>query len=250
MGNNLRPVQKEHREIDCETIHCKPVNQFLQPSFKYKYANRLCLYRSEKLEISPEELNTIKQLIQKSKENIAEGKVNPIQEQLNKLEGERPLKLIIDTDIGTDIDDVLTLLAICHISPEEVELLGVTTNYYPTKCRKYVARAILDAAGLQHVPVFAGSSYLCGTHRPIFLHGNEGEGLNLSEEELKKLWEPVSEEEDETVEFLNNTVCKYSGKVSVIAIGMMTNCLILFIKFDYYLLFFIINMIIIIYLCK
>ena len=91
-------------------------------------------------------------------------------------------------DVGTDADDVLALVAALNLPTEDVEILGLTTNYYPAKVRKRVAEAVLAAAGRGDIPVVAGSDYVMGTHRGTFLVGNEGEGLpDLSEEELAAL---------------------------------------------------------------
>jgi inosine-uridine nucleoside N-ribohydrolase len=40
---------------------------------------------------------------------------------------QKPVKLIFDTDIGTDIDDSLALLALLNLPKEDVELIGITT---------------------------------------------------------------------------------------------------------------------------
>ena len=202
--------------------------------FGYRYSRRLCVYRTEKLEISPEEKETIDKLIEESRRHYEEhnqqqqqlqkGFKSEIQRQLDALDGERPLKIVIDTDVGTDIDDVLALLTMVHMNKDDVQLLGVTTNYHPTRLRQHIARAILDAANMSHVPVYAGPSYLCGTHRQIFHHGNEGEGLGLSEAQHEDLWQPTRDES--AIEFLNAVVREpqnRSRSVSVVAIGIPTN---------------------------
>ena len=45
------------------------------------------------------------------------------------------------------------------------------------------------AARMAQIPIIAGSSQLCGTHRTLFHHGNEGEGLSWSPEEKLAAWE-------------------------------------------------------------
>jgi len=200
---------------------------FVSDEFGYRYSRRLCMYRTEKLEISPEEKQTIDKLVQQSRQHYEEQQQNyysEIQRRLDALDGERPLKIVIDTDVGTDIDDVLALLAVVHMNKSDVELLGVTTNYHPTRLRQHIARAILDAANMNHVPIYAGPSYLCGTHRHIFHHGNEGEGLGLSEEQHHELWQPTRDES--AIEFLNSVVREpqnRSRSVTVVAIGIPTN---------------------------
>ena len=41
-----------------------------------------------------------------------------LQQELEALAGRRPLKLIIDTDIGSDFDDVMALLMVLNLPPE------------------------------------------------------------------------------------------------------------------------------------
>lgn len=74
-------------------------------------------------------------------------------------------KVLIDTDIGDDIDDALALaLALC--SPE-IELLGVTTVFGDTKSRAYLAAHILEVYGHKEIPVAVGQQNpLLFRHRP------------------------------------------------------------------------------------
>lgn len=64
-------------------------------------------------------------------------------------------KIIIDCDPGQD-DAVALLLAFA--SPDELELLGITTvgGNVPLALTQRNARMMCDLAGMQHVPVFAG----------------------------------------------------------------------------------------------
>ncbi len=65
-----------------------------------------------------------------------------------------PIPIIIDTDIGEDIDDLLTL-AFAANSPE-FEILAVTTVDGDTAGRGRIARRVLSLYGQGHVPVSAG----------------------------------------------------------------------------------------------
>jgi purine nucleosidase len=65
-----------------------------------------------------------------------------------------PINLIIDTDIGDDIDDALAI-AFALNSPE-LKLLGVTTVYGNTMVRAKIAKCLLNTAGFEHIQVFAG----------------------------------------------------------------------------------------------
>ena len=66
----------------------------------------------------------------------------------------RKYNILIDTDIGDDIDDALALsLALC--SPE-IALLGVTTVFGDTQKRAHLATHILEVFRHEDIPVAAG----------------------------------------------------------------------------------------------
>ncbi len=67
------------------------------------------------------------------------------------------IKIIIDTDIGGDIDDAFAICMAMH-SPE-VELLGVTTVYQDTEKRAKIAARLLRLGGCSDIPVVAGEKY-------------------------------------------------------------------------------------------
>ena len=77
----------------------------------------------------------------------------------------RKHNILIDTDIGDDIDDALALaLALC--SPE-IELLGVTTVFGDTQKRALLAAHVLRVFGREDIPVAAGQQMpLLLRHRP------------------------------------------------------------------------------------
>lgn len=65
-------------------------------------------------------------------------------------------KVILDTDIGGDIDDAFALALI--VSSPEFELLGVTAAWGDTQLRARVADRMLCETGMSSVPVMAGVS--------------------------------------------------------------------------------------------
>ena len=73
--------------------------------------------------------------------------------------------VLIDTDIGDDIDDALALaLAVC--SPE-IELCGVTTVFGDTQRRAQLAAHLLHIFGRNDIPIAAGlQTPLQPRHRP------------------------------------------------------------------------------------
>jgi inosine-uridine nucleoside N-ribohydrolase len=65
-----------------------------------------------------------------------------------------PQLVIIDTDIGDDIDDAFAL-ALALKSPE-LKILGVTTTFGDTELRARLLERYLKAAGRPDIPIFAG----------------------------------------------------------------------------------------------
>jgi purine nucleosidase len=65
------------------------------------------------------------------------------------------LKILVDTDIGTDVDDVLAL-AVALAVPERLDLVAVTTVAGDTEMRARIASQLLLAAGRSDVDVCAG----------------------------------------------------------------------------------------------
>ena len=68
--------------------------------------------------------------------------------------GSSPQRVIIDTDIGDDIDDAFAL-ALALKSPE-LKILGVTTTFGNTEMRARLLDRYLQAVGRNDIPVFAG----------------------------------------------------------------------------------------------
>ncbi len=70
---------------------------------------------------------------------------------------EPPLKLLLDTDIGADIDDEMTLIYLLN-SPE-IDLRGVTTVHGNPESRANSAREIIDVMERGgEIPVYAGAA--------------------------------------------------------------------------------------------
>ncbi len=126
--------------------------------------------------------------------------------------------LVIDTDIGSDIDDALALLLAFHLT--DVNILGITTVYGDSALRAKIACKIVQAAGLD-IPIAAGIEEPQGSPLPIWYAGTEGQGV-LTPEEVKA---PLSDFSinDNAVDLLIETVLAQPGKVTVVALGALTN---------------------------
>ncbi len=116
------------------------------------------------------------------------------------------IPIILDTDIGTDIDDAFALALILH-SPE-LDLLGVTTVSGDTPERARLAAKLLREAGRPDVPVAAGKP---GRPLPIDQCG-WAEGFSS----------PALTQQP-AVEFLKEQFEKHPGEITLVPIGPLTN---------------------------
>ncbi len=84
-----------------------------------------------------------------------------------------PIPLLLDTDIGDDVDDVFALLqAALH---PDLSLRGVTTVLGETAHRARICKKMLELAGRPDVPVAIGRSHtLSDRTRPPFEHSATG----------------------------------------------------------------------------
>ena len=84
-------------------------------------------------------------------------------------------RIVLDTDIGTDVDDALAL-ALALASPE-LELVAVTTVSGDTTLRGRIAARLLALAGRTDVPVHAGCAEPLGGTAGFAWFGHEGDGI-------------------------------------------------------------------------
>ena len=96
------------------------------------------------------------------------------------------IKIILDTDIGTDVDDVCAL-ALALSSPE-IELAAVTTVFDNVAVRSRMAAKVLEIAGRTDVPVGIGLSQTLLRNRPLHWAGWEGDGLLGPEDADREPW--------------------------------------------------------------
>ena len=125
------------------------------------------------------------------------------------------MKVVLDTDIGDDVDDALALALV--LSCPEVELLGVSTVYGKTEVRADLAKLILKAWGKEDVPVAAG------TGKPLEAQAAPRADIN----QAPILREPHAElpatDPREGHKLLVDCVMSDPGNVTVLTVGAMTN---------------------------
>lgn len=127
------------------------------------------------------------------------------------------IPIIIDTDIGGDIDDAF---AIClAMQCPEIELLGVTTVFKNTVCRALIAKKLLRYGGFGHIPVAAGAS--------VPLSNFELFGRSIDFEEAPETWkESYSGEELENVsgaDLIIRILTESAEPVTIVTLGALTN---------------------------
>lgn len=125
--------------------------------------------------------------------------------------------MLLDTDIGSDIDDAVALAYL--LRQPECELLGVTTVSGEPGKRAALARAVCRSAGRDDVPVHAGLAAPL-VAAPLQPYAPQAEVLDaVSFAEFPR---PT------TVDFLRETIRARPGEITLLAIGPLTNLAVLF----------------------
>ena len=119
--------------------------------------------------------------------------------------------IILDTDIGSDVDDALALAML--LGSDSIDFLGITTVYGNTKLRAQIAAHLCHLAN-RSIQVFAGlEKPLSG--RKVWSSGSEGKALSNLDQ--------YAPESKSAVDFLVETVSQNPGQIEVIAIGPLSN---------------------------
>ncbi|MBS7635586.1 nucleoside hydrolase [Candidatus Bathyarchaeota archaeon] len=126
-------------------------------------------------------------------------------------------KIILDTDIGTDVDDALAL-TLAMKSRQDVDLQAVTTVHGNVELRSRIALKLLRLAGLKNISVARGIERPLLMDRPILgWGGHEGRGFLASEDET------LSPCEHHAVDLMISEVMRMKGELTLVCIGPLTN---------------------------
>jgi len=120
--------------------------------------------------------------------------------------GARPEKIIIDTDIGDDVDDAFAL-ALAVQSPE-VQILGITTTFGDTEARARIVDRFLGEVGRTEIPVLAGRPTLTSNRMSQARYGSG---------------RFVKDSHPYAVDFLLEQIRKYPGEITLVGIGPLVN---------------------------
>lgn len=126
-----------------------------------------------------------------------------------------PTRLLLDTDIGTDVDDCLALALI--LKSPEIQLEGVTCVYGDVALRTRMVRKMLQLAGREDIPVCMGCRKPLLGIRPVYWAGHEGRGM------LEAGDESLAPSQEHAADFIIRTVMANPGEIHLLAIGPLTN---------------------------
>lgn len=120
-------------------------------------------------------------------------------------------KVILDTDIGTDVDDALALVVL--LRSNGVDLIGITTVYGDAKLRSKIALHLCSLLN-RTVPTYIGESQPI-SGREVWMSGSEGKNF--------KGLDSFTPQSTMAVQFLIEAVAAQPQSIDVVAIGPLTN---------------------------
>lgn len=125
--------------------------------------------------------------------------------------------VLLDTDIGNDIDDAVALAYL--LRQRRCELVGITCVTGDVGRRAALADAVCRAAGRTDIPVHAGAG-------PVLLHG-PGQPTVPQYEVLRARPHRSDWPEGTAVEYLRRTLRERPGEITLLTIGPLTNMALL-----------------------
>jgi inosine-uridine nucleoside N-ribohydrolase len=128
-----------------------------------------------------------------------------------------PTKIILDTDIGSDIDDAVCLAYL--LAQPECELLGITTVSGEPEKRAMIASAQCKVAG-RDIPIFPG------TGDPLLVAQQQPQAPQAAA--LTNWAHDTDFPQGEAIEFLRRTIRANPGEIVLLTIGPLTNIALLF----------------------
>jgi purine nucleosidase len=120
-----------------------------------------------------------------------------------------PEKIIIDTDIGTDIDDAFAV-ALALRSPE-LNIVGISTDSGDTEARAKILDRMLGEVGRQDIPVAVGDA----TPLPA--------GVTVDQKGYGERGHFARPTHPKAVDFILGEIRRYPGEITLITIGPVSN---------------------------
>lgn len=127
------------------------------------------------------------------------------------------VKIILDTDIGTDIDDAICLTYL--LANKNCDLLGITTVTGEPEKRAMLASSLCEFVG-KDIPIFPG------TAEPLIIE--QQQKIAQQAKSLEKWKHKKNFPKGYAVEFMRKTIRENPGEVVLLSIGPLTNIGLLF----------------------
>ena len=128
------------------------------------------------------------------------------------------IPVLLDTDIGSDIDDAVCLAYL--LKQPRCELVGVTTVTGEPLKRAQLASAVCKTAGRDDVPIHSG------TEQPLLVPLKQSQAAQSA---ALPNWPHHQQFEPGTaVQFLRDTIRSRPGEITLLTIGPVTNAGLLF----------------------
>ncbi len=136
-------------------------------------------------------------------------------------------KILVDTDIGDDIDDLLALEFL--LKRDDVEIVGVTTTFKNTTLRARQVKKVLSLMDKEDIPVFAG----VGKPLKSVYRIDEKEVFSQYTADLSiARFAPNNEEEESNgisaIDFILSMVKRHGDDLTLLGIGPLTNIALAF----------------------
>jgi len=126
-------------------------------------------------------------------------------------------KILLDTDIGSDIDDAVCLAYL--LAQPQCELLGITTVSGEPVRRAMLASALCRVAGCD-VPIYPGAA------APLLVAQKQTHAQQAAA--LSDWPHETNFPQGEAVDFLRRTIRAHPGEITLLTIGPLTNIALLF----------------------
>jgi purine nucleosidase len=139
-----------------------------------------------------------------------------VQAQQSVPRPQTPERIIIDTDIGDDIDDAFAI-ALALRSPE-LDILGISTDYGDTEGRAKILDRMLGETGRQSIPVAVGiATAFYRTDDPFI------SGYFLDQRRYGEAGHFSRTSHPRAVEFILDQIRRFPGEITLVTIGPLAN---------------------------
>ena len=128
-----------------------------------------------------------------------------------------PTKILLDTDIGSDIDDAVCLAYL--LANPKCDLLGITTVSGESHKRAMLASVLCKIAH-KNIPIYPG------TENPLL--GPQKQPLAPQAKALKDWAHKKTFPQGKAIEFLRKTIHQHPHEIILLSIGPLTNIALLF----------------------